>query len=297
MLKIAVIMKTTFKHHHHHHRRRRHQLSLLNSVLVAACCCYCYRFVMVLACCCCCCCIPLLLYDNSRVLGFTVVRQSSHHHSPMRLLTANFIRTPTKATSGDDNNDNHNLTRNNYRCVRSTRPTSKLWQQFGKKKNNNDEGEKFETLQQVDDEETTTETTTATTAAAPDFDSLIDMDVVVYSFVDDPLKEKRFAALQEDGILSPLSVWTTEPAFGNSIEFLVDEEERFMLAEEMTESRRIELHYLIDESSLSYGSRQCQRGVSNPHGEENELLYYIDKDIVERFDAKVDVKPELEILW
>mmetsp|Transcript_35323 Transcript_35323/g.85488 ORF Transcript_35323/g.85488 Transcript_35323/m.85488 type:complete len:294 (+) Transcript_35323:211-1092(+) len=293
MLKNGVIMKTTSKYHHHH---QQHQLSLWNSVLAAACCCCCCRFVMVLACCCCCCGVPLFLYDNNRVSGFTVVNQSYHHHCPMRLLTANFIRTPTTVTSGDNNNNN--LARNNNHCVRSSssssRPTSKIWQQYDKNNNNNDEeGEKFETLKQVDDDETTIETT----AAAPDFDSLIDMDVVVYSFVDDPLKEKRFAALQEDGILSPLSVWTTEPAFGNSIEFLVDEEERFMLAEEMTESRRIELHYLIDESSLSYGSRQCQRGVSNPHGEENELLYYIDKDIVERFDAKVDVKPELEILW
>ena len=206
-----------------------------------------------------------------------IVDQSYHHHQ--HHLT----------TNGNDNDNNNNkkkkfLTRNNYHGVRSRRQMVKIWQNYGKKNNNDDDN----------DDEITMET--SGDVAVPDFDSLIDMDVVVYSFVDDPLKEKRFAAVQEDGILSPLSVWTTECAFGNSMEFLVDEEERFKLADDV-ESRRIELHYLIDESSLSYGSRQCQRGVSNPHGEENELLYYIDKDVIERFDAKFDVKPELEILW
>lgn len=120
------------------------------------------------------------------------------------------------------------------------------------------------------------------------------MDVVVYSFDDDEQGTKRFAALQEDGVLSPLSAWTTEPAFGDSIEFLVDEEDRFSLVAKM---ERIKLHHLIDESDLSYGSRQCHRGVGNPHGEESELLYYIDQSLIDKFDAQVDIKPELEILW
>ena len=223
----------------------------------------------------------------NRVSGFTVIDQSYHHHLhlPIRLVASNFIG-PRTTTNNNDNNNNF-LTRKNNHGARSRRQMMKIWQNYGKSNNDDDDkGDKGD--------ETSTET--SGDAEGPDFDSLIDMDVVVYSFVDDPLREKRFAAVQEDGILSPLSVWTTDCAFGNSIEFLVDEEERFKLVDDM-ESRRIELHYLIDESSLSYGSRQCQRGVSNPHGEENELLYYIDKDIIERFDAKFDVKPELEILW
>lgn len=127
-----------------------------------------------------------------------------------------------------------------------------------------------------------------------DIDQLIDMDVVVYSFVDDEQGTKRFAALQEDGVLSPLSAWTSEPAFGESIELLVDENDRFSLVDKMD---RIQLHHLIDESNLSYGSRQCHRGVGNPHGEESELLYYIDQDLIDKFDAHIDIKPELEILW
>jgi hypothetical protein len=140
----------------------------------------------------------------------------------------------------------------------------------------------------VDESQSRDESTVA------EIDKLIDMDVVVYSFIDDPAETKRLAALQEDGVLSPLSAWTTEPAFGESVEFLVDEEDRFTLVDKM---ERIKLHHLVDESNLSYGSRQCHRGVGNPHGEESELLYYIDQGLIERFDAKFDVKPELEILW
>lgn len=123
--------------------------------------------------------------------------------------------------------------------------------------------------------------------------SLIDMDVVIYSVKDDTEESKFLGALQEDGSLSPLSVWTTEPAFGDSmIEFLVDEEDRFSLDE-----NTLKLHYLVDQSELSYGSRQCARGVHNPHGEESELLYYVDQGVIDKFDVKVIVKPELEILW
>eukprot|EP00980_Cylindrotheca_fusiformis_P001975 scaffold443_cov125-Cylindrotheca_fusiformis.AAC.24 len=122
--------------------------------------------------------------------------------------------------------------------------------------------------------------------------SLMDMDVVIYSSKRDNEETKFLGALQEDGSLAPLSTWTTEPAFGESIEFLVDEEDRFSLNES-----EIQLHYLIDQSELSYGSRQCHRGVGNPHGEESELLYYVDQDVIEKFDVKVVVKPELEILW
>ena len=129
-------------------------------------------------------------------------------------------------------------------------------------------------------------------AKALDIDSLMDMDVVVYSIKDDEDERKHLGALQEDGTFSPLSVWTTEPAFGESIEFLVDEEDRFSL-----DPNRITLHHLIDQSELSYGSRQCHRGVGNPHGEESELLYYVDQDVIDKFEINVVVKPELEILW
>ena len=103
---------------------------------------------------------------------------------------------------------------------------------------------------------------------------------------------KMFAALQEDGTLSPLSAWTTEPAFGESVEFLVDEEDRFSLDKE-----NVKLHYLLNEAELSYGSRQCHRGVGNPHGEESELLYYVEQPVIEKFQIQLNLKPDLEILW
>jgi hypothetical protein len=104
----------------------------------------------------------------------------------------------------------------------------------------------------------------------------------------------RFAAIQEDGVLSPLSAWTTEPAFGTSVELLVDEADRFVLSRCMD---KVRLHHLLSEEELSYGSRQCHRGVGNPHGEESELLYYVEQDVINRFQVAVDVKPHLEILW
>jgi hypothetical protein len=137
-------------------------------------------------------------------------------------------------------------------------------------------------------------------------ETLVNMDVVIYSFL--PSEEDkndrnsrqttkttlRFAAMQEDGVLSPLSAWTKEPAFGTSIELLVDEADRFVLARSMD---KIQLHHLLSEQELSYGSRQCHRGVGNPHGEESELLYYVEQDVIHRFQVTVDIKPDLEILW
>jgi hypothetical protein len=124
------------------------------------------------------------------------------------------------------------------------------------------------------------------------FDSLIDMDIVIYSRKDGNDDKKFFGAFQEDGRLAPLSAWTTEPAFGASIEFLVDEEDRFSLDE-----KDVKIEYLLNESELSYGSRQCHRGVSNPHGEESELLYYVEEKVISNFGVEVPIKPDLEILW
>jgi hypothetical protein len=125
-----------------------------------------------------------------------------------------------------------------------------------------------------------------------ELDSLMEMDVVIYSIKDDSEEIKHLGALQEDGSLAPLSVWTTEAAFGDSIEFLVDEHDRFSL-----DANNLQLHYLVNQSELSYGSRQCHRGAGNPHGEESELLYYVDQELIDKFAIKVTIKPELEILW
>jgi hypothetical protein len=179
----------------------------------------------------------------------------------------------------------------------------------------------------VDDDTTTTDFSMKSigslSSSQLNLETLVDMDVVIYSLLPSNNDNNdnndnnnnnnhnnnnadtknniscqptmlRFAAMQEDGVLSPLSAWTTEPAFGTSVELLVDEADRFALTRSMDKLR---LHHLLSEEELSYGSRQCHRGMGNPHGEESELLYYVEQDVINRFQVTVDVKPYLEILW
>jgi hypothetical protein len=167
-------------------------------------------------------------------------------------------------------------------------------------------------------------------------DDLIDMDVVIYSLVDydddnnnnnnnNNNNKLYFGAMQEDGIISPLSVWSTEPVYGESIEFLVDEADRFSLQQKQftsesttstSKSTTIRIHHLLTEAEVSYSNRQCQRGVGNPHGEESELLYYIPQNVIDQYNSPnpnqsdpkdpqsqtqqmlhISIKPDLEILW
>ncbi len=127
---------------------------------------------------------------------------------------------------------------------------------------------------------------------AIDFNSQMDMDVVIYSKKDD-LERKRIGALQEDGTLAPVSAWSDEPVYGTSLEFVVDEENRFP---GLTEDDVI-VHALIDPNSLAYGSRQVGggKGPGNPHGEESELLYYVEKDKL--IGVEYPINPHLEITW
>jgi hypothetical protein len=50
---------------------------------------------------------------------------------------------------------------------------------------------------------------------------------------------------------------------------------------------------------MSYGSRQVGggKGPGNPHGEESELVYYIDSKVMAENSINVVLKPELELLW
>lgn len=128
-----------------------------------------------------------------------------------------------------------------------------------------------------------------------DPETLMEMDVVLFSLKTKP-GEMRLGAIQEDGTLSPLSSWTTECAFGNFIEFLVAEEDRWL--DEMN-TENVIIHSLLDENVISYGSRQVGggKGPGNPHGEESELLYYVDQELLRKESVGIAVKPELEILW
>jgi hypothetical protein len=123
----------------------------------------------------------------------------------------------------------------------------------------------------------------------------MEMDVVIYSEESDQGKTKRLGAIQEDGRITPLSAWTEEPAFGDSVEFLVDEADLFPGFRR--DGGQITVHSIVPEHSLSYGSRQLfgGKGPGNPHGEESELLYYVDRNILD--GVQITVKPELEITW
>ena len=126
---------------------------------------------------------------------------------------------------------------------------------------------------------------------AVDFNSLMEMDVVIYSEKDSD--QKCIGAIQEDGTLSPLSAWSSDPVFGDSLEFVVDEEDRFPGFQE----GQVVVHAIVPEESLSYGSRQVGggKGPGNPHGEESELLYYVEKGLLQGVALKIN--PNLEILW
>jgi hypothetical protein len=184
------------------------------------------------------------------------------------------------------------------------------------------------------EENVTTKTELSSNNDDVKIEDLIDMDVVIYSLVennhnnddgDDCNNSNKlyFGAMQEDGIISPLSVWSTEPVYGESIEFLVDEEDRFSLQQKQFTSNSttststmatIRIHHLLTEAEVSYSNRQCQRGVGNPHGEESELLYYIPQNVIDQYNNQnqsdpqnpqtesqqmlhISIKPDLEILW
>ena len=89
-------------------------------------------------------------------------------------------------------------------------------------------------------------------------DSLMQMDVVIISEHKES-EVKKLAAVQEDGRLALLSVWTTEPVFGDSLEFLVAEEDLFP----GFDPAEVILHSIIPEHALSYGSRQVGGGKNN----------------------------------
>lgn len=102
------------------------------------------------------------------------------------------------------------------------------------------------------------------------------------------------------GFLVPLCAWTTESIFASTgstdttiIEFLQDDRAELPQKDEVT------LHSLLPTEAISYGSRQIGggKGPKNPHGEESELLYYVEKQMLEDLGVHIVVRPELEIFW
>jgi hypothetical protein len=144
-------------------------------------------------------------------------------------------------------------------------------------------------------------------------ESLMEMDVVLYkrTAISRGSKDTNSAsvpvevgAIQENGSLAPLCAWSTENAFapidgddpdtGGSIEFLVDEERA-----PYDTTNNVIITELLPTDVIGYGSRQVGggKGPGNPHGEESEQLYYIEKRVLEEMGVIIEVRPELEILW
>lgn len=129
--------------------------------------------------------------------------------------------------------------------------------------------------------------------------TLFDMDIIIYKIKNDNKNQSYIGAIQEDMTLAPLSAWTTEPAFGTSIEFVVDEEDRWKKELEFDNIVILELLTNDEEEVFSYGSRQVGggKGPGNPHGEESELIYYVENQVLDDGEVDIPIKPELEILW
>jgi len=162
-----------------------------------------------------------------------------------------------------------------------------------------------------------------------ELDSLLEMDICIFTrrptLSEDPPTEAKLelGAVQEDGTLAPLSAWTLESIYTTSdtLELLVDEEDRTSPGHGggLYSDQIWKIWTLLEDDHIGYGSRQVGggKGPGNPHGEESELLYYVERDAlqftldVEKYkekeveisygsiEMKVDVvvNPELEILW
>jgi hypothetical protein len=146
------------------------------------------------------------------------------------------------------------------------------------------------------------------------FEDLTVMDVVLFRRLTEEESKLELGAVQETRTVAPLSAWTTESSYTSSVndmmEFVVDEEDMFP----GLTSDDIQVLTVFDGSVIGYGSRQVGggKGPGNPHGEESELLYYIDRSVVEGIynvdidgeesklrEMKVElvVNPSLEHLW
>ncbi len=142
------------------------------------------------------------------------------------------------------------------------------------------------------------------------FTDLMVMDVVLFQrrTTKNP-SSIELGSVQENGNVAPLSTWTLESAYESALndmmEFVVDEEDLFpgMNSEEITVLR------VLDSDMIGYGSRQVGggKGPGNPHGEESEIIYYVDRSVVEGVYSikgdeellKIDVvvNSNLEHLW
>lgn len=150
-----------------------------------------------------------------------------------------------------------------------------------------------------------------------DFNDLTVMDIIIFQRkinIESGQGNLELGTLQETGTVAPLSAWTTESSYtsetNDMLEFVVDEEDMFP----GLTSNDIRILEVLEGRDIGYGSRQVGggKGLGNPHGEESELLYYIDRNVVEgSYDVEISssdinfsgikidfvVNPSLEVIW
>ena len=153
--------------------------------------------------------------------------------------------------------------------------------------------------------------------SSTDFHSLMVMDVVLFQRQPKTNSNTKLelGAVQENGNIAPLSTWTLESAYTSPthdmMEFVVDEDDMFP----GLSSDQVKIVKFVE--GVDYGSRQVGggKGPGNPHGEESEMLYYVERGVVEGLHTNdvgvedgvenngllmmidVVVNPNLEILW
>ena len=118
-----------------------------------------------------------------------------------------------------------------------------------------------------------------------EFNNLMVMDVVLFQRKQQQYESTalELGAVQENGNIAPLSTWTLESAYETSnndmMEFVVDEHDLFpgLSSEEVTVLK------VLEGDKIGYGSRQVGggKGLGNPHGEESEIVYYVERSVVE----------------
>ena len=100
----------------------------------------------------------------------------------------------------------------------------------------------------------------------------------------------EIGAVQENRNILPLSTWTLDSAYtsktNDMMVFVVDEEHHHTNTNGLSTDDIVVLDIPSlnnGGSAVGFGSRQVGggKGPGNPHGEEGELLYYIDRTIVE----------------
>lgn len=172
-------------------------------------------------------------------------------------------------------------------------------------------------LKDVQSSSTDTTTIILSTDKTIHSNDLMVMDVVLFqrrpTLTNTPSSSIELGAVQENGNIAPLSTWTLESAYTSAIndmmEFVVDEEDLFP---GLQFDDDIQVLSVLTGDVVGYGSRQVGggKGPGNPHGEESEIIYYVDRSVVEGRYAimgeedgeevlKIDVvvNPGLEHLW